>query len=586
MSMAWSDTDLELARLRGDASTDELAGRVLGGQDPHAGDTRLGYNHLLDLADRLLEEPELYLVPTSSLRQGLAGVDPALADYFDPRPVPAWVDEQLLDQAGAVWDEHSVAIICALYAASLPNCYLMAKGIPTLYATRKLGEGRFIFQRIYETGLMLDAAMRPDGLKIVRDVPIGDLRQQLASECQRRQPYADWQWRGEALAPSAGNAKLEQATVAAAVRNQLQAAPRWAWGAGVIATLKVRFLHASMRYYLINPPPGRSTEPTTSGEALLSSAGTAYDAKVFGVPLNQEDLAFTLLSFGYVLPEALARWGIVLSPAEREAFWHRWRLIGHILGVEEGLVPVDYAGAGVLYRRILARQKGPSPMGVELTGALMGFLGSYLPPNLRRDLPAMLIGSQLGDDATMLLPATQPAPPRLLSVIYHWLVVPALKLVNRMRRTALADLPIGIGWLNRIMHHAGQALIDSWRDAYDRKPFYVPDSVAGGWHRLRGVDPAYLDKLMHWRSSLFMTCLAGVAGMITGTLLWIPALILLPFSDGLSSFVFGLGAMCWLAAILLLSLYLPYLVTIRPKRADNKAVLHQPAAPAAMARAP
>jgi len=586
MSVAWSDTDLELARLRGDPVGDDLAARVLGGADPHAGDTRLGYNHLLDLADRLLEEPELFLVPTSSLRQGMAAVDPALADYFDPKPLPAWVDEQLLNQAGAVWDQHAVAIICALYAASLPNCYLMAKGIPTLYATRKLGEGRFVFQRIYETGLMLDAAMRADGLKIVRDVPIGDLKQQLAAECQRRQPYADWQWRGESLNPSAGNAKLEQATVASAVRNQLQVAPRWAWGAGVIATLKVRFLHASMRYYLLNPPPARTTAPTTSGEALLSSAGTPYDPQVFGLPLNQEDLAFTLLSFGYVLPEALARWGIVLAPAEREAFWHRWRLIGHILGVEEGLVPVDYAGAGVLYQRILARQKAASPMGVELTSVLMGFLGSYLPPNLRGTLPAMLITSQLGEDAKLLLPTTQAPPPRALAVTYHWLVVPALKVVNRLRRTVLADLPLGIGWLNRIMHHAGQALIDSWRDAYDRKPFYVPDSVAGGWQRLRGVDPAYLERLMHWRSSLFLTCLAGVAGMITGTLLWIPALLLWPLSDGLSSFVFGLGGMCWLIAVVLLSLYMPYLVTTRPKRSDNKAVLHQPAAPPAPARAP
>jgi len=40
----------------------------------------------------------------------------------------------------------------------------MQKGVPALYRTEKLAEHKYVFQRIYETGLMLDAVMHPDGI--------------------------------------------------------------------------------------------------------------------------------------------------------------------------------------------------------------------------------------------------------------------------------------------------------------------------------------------------------------------------------------------------------------------------------------
>ena len=90
--------------------------------------------------------------------------------YLDPAPIPDWVDEAKLARASELWEENMLAIIGVLYAASLPSCYLIAKGIPTLYATGKLGQHRYIYQRIYETGLMLDGVMERDGLRIITDV--------------------------------------------------------------------------------------------------------------------------------------------------------------------------------------------------------------------------------------------------------------------------------------------------------------------------------------------------------------------------------------------------------------------------------
>ena len=65
----WTDAHLDDCRQLGDVEVDPLAVEILSGQvfDHDAG--RLGYNRLLDLADRLIEAPELYLVDDSQVRR-------------------------------------------------------------------------------------------------------------------------------------------------------------------------------------------------------------------------------------------------------------------------------------------------------------------------------------------------------------------------------------------------------------------------------------------------------------------------------------------------------------------------------------
>jgi hypothetical protein len=201
-----------------------MAQRILAGTHRAGAPGRRGYLHLLDLADRLLEAPELYLAGDSQVRRELDALPEELRTYFDPQPVPEWVDAELLALASTIWDENMLAIIWVLYAASLPSCYLIAKGIPALYDSGKLADKRFIDQRIYETGLMLEAVMEPGGISIVNDA-------------------------GADAKPSA---------------------KRFMWGRGVIAARKVRMLHASMRYLLTHPSTsaageGRQASPDRPG---------------------------------------------------------------------------------------------------------------------------------------------------------------------------------------------------------------------------------------------------------------------------------------------------------------------------------
>ena len=62
-----------------------------------------------------------------------------------------------LTVASRLFHENMLAILMMLYCGSLPSCYLIKNGIPALYQTAKLKDSRYVHQRMYETGLFVDA---------------------------------------------------------------------------------------------------------------------------------------------------------------------------------------------------------------------------------------------------------------------------------------------------------------------------------------------------------------------------------------------------------------------------------------------
>ncbi|HEX3132347.1 MAG TPA: oxygenase MpaB family protein [Planctomycetota bacterium] len=353
----WTDAELDAMRQIGDVEVDPMAEAVISGAVFDQVHGRLGYHNLLGLADVLLQSLELMLLKDSMVATSMANMPKAFVDYFDPMVVPEWVDQAKLDRASELWNENMIAIIGVLYACSLPSCYLIAKGIPTLYDTGKLGQHRFIYQRIYETGLMLDAVMEPGGLHIITDITDAN---------------------------GAGG-------------------QRYVWGRGFIAARKVRLLHASMRCMLLHPErmlPKDAHASVTFANSSIGALTTGilqkpYDVASLGKPVNQEDLAYTLLTFGYAIPVGLRAWGCRLSDADCDAFLHVWRLVGHLMGVCPDLIPADFAQAKAFYEKVKSRQAGPSAQGPKLMRSLTMFLQDYLPPCLMRDLPLMLVATQL-----------------------------------------------------------------------------------------------------------------------------------------------------------------------------------------------
>jgi hypothetical protein len=119
-------------------------------------------------------------------------------------------------------------------------------------------------------------------------------------------------------------------------------------GSGLCAIRKVRLLHAAVREEL-------AQRPELDGE----------------MPINQEDLLGTLFTFSVIVLQATRLLGAAQSEAEAEDFYHLWRAVAVMLGVEERLVPTDLTSATATCRLIASRQLASSEHGRELFRALL-----------------------------------------------------------------------------------------------------------------------------------------------------------------------------------------------------------------------
>jgi hypothetical protein len=151
-------------------------------------------------------------------------------------------------------------------------------------------------------------------------------------------------------------------------------------GRGIITIQKVRLIHASIRYFLKH-----------------GQAGSRWDTARLGEPINQEDLAGTLMSFGPVILAGLIKLGAKLTTAETTAWMHCWNITGYILGVDESLLPDTYEEGFQLATDILKHQAEPSEAGKALTASCLKFMNSMIPGNAFDGVPPYLMWYFLQD---------------------------------------------------------------------------------------------------------------------------------------------------------------------------------------------
>lgn len=137
-------------------------------------------------------------------------------------------------------------------------------------------------------------------------------------------------------------------------------------GRGVRSAQKVRLMHAAVRHLL-------SSDPKQPWQPEL------------GTPINQEDLAGTLMSFGFLVLDGLQRLGAELEPEDRDAYFRAWMAIGKIMGIRDDLIPASIDEGRALTRLIHERQIAASPEGAMLARALV--------EGYQRLLPALLEGA-------------------------------------------------------------------------------------------------------------------------------------------------------------------------------------------------
>jgi hypothetical protein len=155
-------------------------------------------------------------------------------------------------------------------------------------------------------------------------------------------------------------------------------------GRGIRSAQRVRLMHAGIRHLL----RARKDPP--------------WDSARLGVPVNQEDLVGTLMTFSVIPLEALALLGEQVSPSDAEAWIHTWNVVGALLGIRPELFPNTVADGTQLKLLVQSRQWGSSEDGRLLTRALVRMMQVYLPLPARA-LPVAMIRRLCGDRCAEIL---------------------------------------------------------------------------------------------------------------------------------------------------------------------------------------
>ena len=310
--------------------------------------------------------------------------------------LPPWRDEAMVNEAEQFFLLYGLASSTLLACASLPQCYVMKFGTEVLAYTKFLQVEPT--RRIRETAQMVMDVMVPGGLK-----------------------------------PG---------------------------GRGVRATMKVRVMHAIVRYMIMNDP-----------RAVANPADPALKAR-FGLPINQEDLVYTLMTFSYVVVEGFRTMGYQMTDRQREGYIHCWNIVGCLMGIREELLPATFADAKQLFEAIQLRQHGQSEAGQKLTAALLKSVEDALPGEHHDPLVAALARKLVGDSTADALGIERPS---LIQKVRLDAVLDAWAVSARLATELNADRSIRIA--SEDLHHAIMVKMGGMAGA----PFEVPEEFVKQW---------------------------------------------------------------------------------------------------------
>lgn len=127
-------------------------------------------------------------------------------------------------------------------------------------------------------------------------------------------------------------------------------------GSAVALAIQVRVMHAMVR------------------NMLRDSAD--WDTAAWGVPINQADMAGTVVEFSLLVQRGAEQLGFVFSDREAEAMLHLWRYAGHVLGVHPRLLAeLASVERGVPFAQLIHDvQPGPDEDSLALARALRATL--------------------------------------------------------------------------------------------------------------------------------------------------------------------------------------------------------------------
>jgi len=240
-------------------------------------------------------------------------------------------------------------------------------------------------------------------------------------------------------------------------------------GKGIRAAQKVRLMHAAVR------------------TLILQDRTNPWDTAQLGIPINQEDLAGTLMSFSWLVLDGLNKLGIHVSEDEQQVYLDTWIAVGRIMGVRPELLPADVQEAGELTHLILGQQVDPCEESRLLTQALLEMLGESTPPGFK-EFPAGLMRHFLDHDVAEGLGIPQ-------CRLAEHLAVAESHMQGRVGQI------LGGSCLGRPLRHFNVALLQ-WLINVDRggrrAQFAIPDDLHKYWHQPLVEEEGFGERLFKW----------------------------------------------------------------------------------------
>jgi hypothetical protein len=203
----------------------------------------------------------------------------------------------------------------------------------------------------------------------------------------------------------------------------------------------------------------------------LAASAPTWKAE-YGLPLNQEDLALTLMSFSSIIVDGLEKLGVTLSDSDREAYLHLWLVAGHLLGIRQDLLPPHFDSAQALAAAVARRQFGPCPEGKDMTRALVQMMANVLPGDVFRNVAPLLIRYFLGKEWAAWLGIEEDAFVQILSAPLRFLGVESSQLLKDS------------AGLSRLAERVGHLLIESIvyiERGGNRPSFSIPMQLRQQW---------------------------------------------------------------------------------------------------------
>lgn len=135
-------------------------------------------------------------------------------------------------------------------------------------------------------------------------------------------------------------------------------------GGGIAQVLKVRLIHATIRHLILRGSPEAVTgrvpplAPPDAGAGVHQAmAAHGWDVERQGLPCNQLELAYTLLTFHYIFLKGMRTLREPLQPGDEQAFLHVWNVVGHLLGIRDELMPQGWDQAAAMFEDIQAEAR-------------------------------------------------------------------------------------------------------------------------------------------------------------------------------------------------------------------------------------